>query len=50
MKLDVQLEQIQSCIVLKDAIVKNFVANEHHSFTPVFTFSAVVVDYRPTAS
>ena len=44
MKLDVQLEQ------KKDAIVKNFVANEHHSFTSVFTFSAVVVDYRPTAS
>ena len=50
MKLDVRLEQIRSCIVLKDAIAKNFVANEHHSFTSVFTFSAVVVDYRPTAS
>ena len=28
MKLDVRLEQIRSCIVLKDAIAKNFVANE----------------------
>ena len=44
MKLDVRLEQIRSCIVLKDAIAKNFVANEHHSFTFVFTFSAIVVD------
>ena len=44
MKLDVRLEQIRSCIVLKDAIAKNFVANEHHSFTSVFTFSVVVVD------
>ena len=44
MKLDVRLEQIRSCIVLKDAIAKNFVANEHHSFTSVFTFSIVVVD------
>ena len=43
-KLDVRLEQIRSCIVLKDAIAKNFVANEHHSFTSVFTFSVVVVD------
>ena len=43
MKLDVRLEQIRSCIVLKDAIAKNFVANEHHSFTSVFTFSVVVV-------
>ena len=33
----------RSCIVLKDAIPKNFVANEHHSFTFVFTFSVVVV-------
>ena len=31
MKLDVRLEQIKSCVVLKDAIAKNFVANEHHS-------------------
>ena len=44
MKLDVRLEQIRSCIVLKDAIAKNFVANEHHSFTSVFTFSVAVVD------
>ena len=42
MKLDVRLEQIRSCVVLKDAIVKNFVANEHHSFISVFTFSVVV--------
>ena len=46
MKLDVRLEQIRSCIVLKDAIAKNFVANEHHSFTSVFTFNVVVVDLR----
>ena len=44
MKLDVRLEQIRSCVVLKDAISKNFVANEQHSFTSVFTFSVVVVD------
>ena len=44
MKLDVRLEQTRSCIVLKDAIAKNFVASEHHSFTSVFTFSVVVVD------
>ena len=44
MKLDVRLKKIRSCIVLKDAIAKNFVANEHHSFTFVFTFSVVVVD------
>ena len=44
MKLDVRLEQIRSCVVLKDAIAKNFVANERHSFTSVFTFSVVVVD------
>ena len=44
MKLDVRLEKIRSCIVLKDAIAKNFVANEHRSFTLVFTFSVVVVD------
>ena len=29
--------------MLKDAIAKNFVANEHHSFTFVFTFNVVVV-------
>ena len=46
MKLNVRLEQIRSCIVLKDAIAKNFVVNErtYHSFTSVFTFSVVVVD------
>ena len=44
MKLDVRLEQIRSCVVLKDGIAKNFVANEHHSFTSVFTFIVVVVD------
>ena len=44
MKLDVRLEQIRSCVVLKDAIAKNFVAYEHHSFTSVFTFSVVAVD------
>ena len=42
MKLDVRLEQIRSCVVLKDAIAKNFVANEHHSFTSVVTFGVVV--------
>ena len=31
---------------LKDHIAKTFVANEHHSFTFVFTFSAVVVDLQ----
>ena len=53
MKLDVRLEQIRSCIVLKDAIAENFVANEHHSLRSVFTYSVVVVDLpsdRPTAS
>ena len=49
MKLDVRLKK-RSCIVLKDAIAKTFVANEHHSFTFVFAFSVVVVDYRLTAS
>ena len=44
MKLDVLLKKIRYCIILKDAIVKNFVANKHHSFTFVFTFSVVVVD------
>ena len=44
LKLDVQPKKKRSCIVLKDAIAKNFVANEHHSFTFVFTFSVVVVD------
>ena len=44
MKLDVRLEQIRSCIVLKDAIAENFVANEHRSFRSVFTFNVVVVD------
>ena len=48
MKLDVRLEQIRSCIVLKDAIAKNFVANEHQSFTSVFTFTVVVVVDLPT--
>ena len=47
MKLDVRLKQMRSCIVLKDAIAKNFVANEHHSFTFVFTFSVVVVVNLP---
>ena len=37
-------QKIRSCIVLKDAIAKNFVADDHHSFTFVFTFSAVIVD------
>ena len=37
MKLGVRLKnKILHC--LKDAIAKNFVANEHHSFTFVFTF------------
>ena len=31
---------------LKDPIAKTFVANEHHSFTFVFTFSAVAVDLQ----
>ena len=44
MKLDVRLKKIRYCIILKDAIAKKFVANEHHSFTFVFTFSVVVVD------
>ena len=43
-------KKIRFCIVLKDANGKTFVANEHHTFTFVFTFSVVVVDYRPTAS
>ena len=43
-------KKIRSCIVLKESIAKNFVANEHHSFTFVFTFSVVVVHYRPTTS
>ena len=38
MKLDVRLKKIRSCIVVKDAIAKNSVANEHHSFTFVFAF------------
>ena len=42
MKLEVL--KIRSCIILKDAITKNFVANEHHSFKFVSTFSIVVVD------
>ena len=48
MKLDVWLKKIRSCIVLKDAIKKNFVANEHHSFT--FTLHSVSSSstYRPT--
>ena len=33
MKLDVRLKNIRSFIALKDAIAKNFVANEHQSFT-----------------
>ena len=41
MKLDVRL---RSCIVLRDTIAKTLVANEHHSFLFVFTFSVVVVD------
>ena len=45
MKLDERLKK-RSCIVLKDVIAKNFVANEHHSFTFVFTFSVVVVDLQ----
>ena len=44
MKIDVRLKKIRSCIILKDAIAKNFVANEHHSYTFVLTFSVVVVD------
>ena len=36
--------KIRSCIVLKYTIAKNFVANEHHSFTFVFTVNVVVVD------
>ena len=42
MKLDVL--KTRSCIVLKEAIMKNFVANENHSFKFVSTFSIVVVD------
>ena len=38
------LKKIRSCIVLKDAIAKTFVANERHSLTFVFTFIVVVVD------
>ena len=45
MKLDVRLEQIRSCIVLKYAIAKNFVANEHHiTVLHLFTFSVFVVN------
>ena len=44
MKLDVGLKKTRYCIVLKDAIAKNFVANEDNSFTFLFTFSVVVVD------
>ena len=44
MKLDERLKKIRYCIILKDAIAKKFVANEHHSFTFLFTFSVVVVD------
>ena len=44
MKLDVRLEKIRSCIVLKDAFAKNDVVNERLSFTFVFTFNVVVVD------
>ena len=36
--------KIRSCIFSNDAIPKTFVANEHHSFTFVFTFSVVVVE------
>ena len=32
--------------LLKDAITKNFVANEQHSFTFVFTFSVIVNDLQ----
>ena len=44
MKLDVRLKKTKSCVVLKDAIVENFVANGLYSFTFVFTFSVVVVN------
>ena len=44
MNLDVRLKKIRSCIVLKDVIAKNFVANKHRSFTFVFTFIVPVVD------
>ena len=48
MTLDVRLEQIRSCIVLKDAIAKNFVANENHSFTSAFKpLRAAFRKYRP---
>ena len=44
-KIRRRVEKIRSCIILKDAIAINFVANEHHSFiTFVLTFSVVVVD------
>ena len=42
MKLDGLKNKILHC--LKDAIAKNFVATEHHSFTFVFTSFSVVVD------
>ena len=38
------VNKIRSCIVLKDATAKNFVAKEHQNFTFVFTFTVVVVD------
>ena len=41
---EIRGKEKRSCIVLKDVIAKNFVANEHHSFTFVFTFSVVDVD------
>jgi len=37
---------MRSCIVLKDGIAKNFVANEHYSFKFVFTFGVVVADLQ----
>ena len=48
MKLDVQLKnKILHCFKRRHC-EKNFVANENHSFTFVFTFSVVVVVDPPT--
>ena len=37
-KIRRKVYKIRACIVVKDAVAKNFVSNEHHSFTFVFAF------------
>ena len=44
MKLDVRLKKNKILHYFKRRHCENFVANEHHSYTFVFTFSVVVVD------